>query len=85
MFVLSDPKPGDRPCRHMGDHLIPILLVLWQTLLCAGFAALYWLGIIHDPRNLLFSGLLSHIGAIMVFPVGWAVLVWKTMTGDLNG
>lgn len=60
-------------------HFLPVvgygLLIVWYTVLCAGFAYVYWFTGFHDFRN-VFPTLLSDLGAIMVFPVGWLGLLY---------
>jgi hypothetical protein len=58
------------------DLAMAVLLTVWFTLLCGGFAWLYWSTGFVDPRN-FFGSFLSDVGGIVVFPVGWAVLVWE--------
>jgi len=58
------------------DLVIAIGLSIWFTILCGGFAYLYWSVGFVDPRD-IFGSTLSNIGAIMVFPVGWlGLLAW---------
>jgi hypothetical protein len=58
----------------IGGFIFRVALTLWFTLLCGGFAYVYWSIGIHDPRN-IFGSLLSDVGALVVFPVGWIALV----------
>lgn len=61
---------------RVSDWLVPIGLSVWFTVLCGGFAWIYWTGAWVDPRD-IFPSLLSDVGAVMVFPVGWVYLVAK--------
>jgi hypothetical protein len=58
----------------MGLFIFRILLCIWYTVLCGGFAYLYWFVGIGDPRD-IFGNLLSNVGALVVFPVGWIGLL----------
>jgi hypothetical protein len=55
--------------------VLAIVYALWITFLCGGLAYLYWFTGFVDPRD-VFGSVLGGIGAIMVFPVGWAYLLF---------
>jgi hypothetical protein len=71
---------GEDVFGRTGQIALAIVLTIWFTILCGGFAWLYWSVGFVDPRN-IFGSLLSHVGAIVVFPIGWLYLVWGAWEG----
>lgn len=58
------------------DYVLPIVMATWFTILCGGFAYLYWFVAWEDPRNIFtFWAFSGHIAAVLVFPIGWIGLL----------